>query len=163
MRKEARSLKATLCFLHLIPGLGLLLLETKAGMPPRESGGGGSAYTELWEHILSASAGSGERVDQGFSWESEHPRKISQDVDSLRPPSSSGDCADERGPLGSVLPCVLCCWPPLPIQAAFCFLIATPWRPVSGCGRRKEARKHFGLTSTLIPALLQDSWMAESK
>lgn len=85
MRKEARSLKATLCFLHLIPGLGLLLLETKAGMPPRESGGGGSAYTELWEHILSASAGSGERVDQGFSWESEHPRKISQDVDSLRP------------------------------------------------------------------------------
>lgn len=112
MRKEVRSLKAALCFLHLIPGLGLLLLETKAGMPLREPGGGGSAYTELWEHILSASAGCGEGVDQGFSGESEHPRRIGQDADSLRPPSNSGDCADERGPLGSVLSCVLCCWPP---------------------------------------------------
>lgn len=75
MRKEARSLKATLYFLHLIPGLGLLLLETKAGMSPGELGGGGSAYTELWEHILSASAGSSEGVDQSFSGESEHPGK----------------------------------------------------------------------------------------
>ena len=44
----------------------MLLLETKAGMPPREPGGGGLGYTELWEHILSASAGSSEGDDQSF-------------------------------------------------------------------------------------------------
>ena len=36
--------------------------------------------------------------------ELEHPRKIGQDVDSLLPPSDNGDRADEREPLGPVLP-----------------------------------------------------------
>lgn len=74
MRKEVRTLKAKFCLIHLIPGLGLPLSETKAVMAPRELGWGGSAAADLG-CSLSSSAGSSEGVDQGFSWEPELPGK----------------------------------------------------------------------------------------
>ena len=143
----------------------MLLLETKAGMPPREPGGAGLGYTELWEHILSASAGSSEGEDQFFSGSWSTSGKLAKMLTHFRPLVTMVTVLMKES---LWVQSYLCALRLAPIAYTSCFfffffLIENPWRSVSGCGRRKEVRKHFELTSTLTPALLQDSWMAESK
>ena len=102
----------------LTPGLELLFLETKQGCPRGRRVREVPLMLGVGASCLLPRAGSGEGADQGFSWEPELPRKISQDVDSLHP-SNKGNRTDERESLGPVSSCVLRCWPPQPTHPAF--------------------------------------------
>lgn len=69
LKKGCGVFKAELGLFYLIPGLGLLLSELKAMMPPRELGKeGGLAYAKDDRWALSPCAGS-RRGDQGFPWQ----------------------------------------------------------------------------------------------
>lgn len=163
MRKEVRTLKAKFCLIHLIPGLGLPLSETKAVMAPRELGWGGSAAADLG-CSLSSSAGSSEGVDQGFSWEPELPGKWAKMLAHFTPVTKATVLMKESlWVWSSYILHALLLAPTAYTSWLFFLKTNPPWRSASLGDGRKEARRQSGPSLVLIPAPLQDKWMVESK